>query len=407
MLKTVCSNMNAHASSSGAAISGLNSFPRGSDDDYMVRAIELASKASGRTSPNPLVGCVIVGEDGDIVGEGWHRKAGDGHAEVEALKTAGELAIGSTAYISLEPCNHFGRTPPCTHALIKAGIKRVVAGMVDPDSRVSGKGLSYLKEKGLDVKVGTQEKACQSLNAPFIYRVLHNSSYLTIWTNEKVAHNRGDDVKIFLRDVFMRQLRNSVPNSVDTIILTLNQIFEIKSRLLNSKISAQNDNIASIFQNIPDYITIVIADIEEDYDKYEYEQSNRNSIEFGKSRLASARKLLKQIKEKKNGNNLILILQNNTSSISEKIEINGIKEIIIPNNFVTLESALNTTSKEGCNSAICLVQNHTLIKQMIKNNTCQRIWVNNAKDSSESHSFIDNSFTLINDELWEKKCWTP
>ena len=114
-----------------------------------------------------------------------------------------------------------------------------------------------------------------------------------------------------------------------------------------------------------------------------------------------------QIKEKKNGNNLILILQNNTSSISEKIEINGIKEIIIPNNFVTLESALNTTSKEGCNSAICLVQNHTLIKQMIKNNTCQRIWVNNAKDSSESHSFIDNSFTLINDELWEKKCWTP
>ena len=126
------------------------------DDAHMIRALELASLGMGLTTPNPCVGCVIVDEEGHVVGEGWHAKAGEPHAEVNALAQAGQKAFGSTAYVTLEPCNHFGRTPPCTHALLKAGIKRVVAGIVDPDPRVSGAGLEFLKSKGIEVEVGVQ-----------------------------------------------------------------------------------------------------------------------------------------------------------------------------------------------------------------------------------------------------------
>jgi diaminohydroxyphosphoribosylaminopyrimidine deaminase/5-amino-6-(5-phosphoribosylamino)uracil reductase len=152
----------------------------------MKRAIELASNARGKTHPNPCVGCVIVESNGTIVGEGWHVKAGEDHAEVMALKLAGAKANGATAYVSLEPCNHYGKTPPCTLALLKYahyfilkvsmfrlllytliyrhGIKRVVTGMVDPDPRVSGNGLKYLEENGVNIQLGPEEKACKDIN---------------------------------------------------------------------------------------------------------------------------------------------------------------------------------------------------------------------------------------------------
>ena len=128
------------------------------DDDryYMEMALDLASNALGKANPNPCVGCVIIDSKGEIVGKGWHARVGEAHAEVMALTQAGKRAAGGTAFVSLEPCNHFGRTPPCTHSLLEHGVKRVVAGMVDPDPRVSGTGIQYLRDQGIQVDVGSR-----------------------------------------------------------------------------------------------------------------------------------------------------------------------------------------------------------------------------------------------------------
>ncbi|MFH7245137.1 MAG: bifunctional diaminohydroxyphosphoribosylaminopyrimidine deaminase/5-amino-6-(5-phosphoribosylamino)uracil reductase RibD [Spirulina sp.] len=137
---------------------------------WMARCLALAQQAAGQTAPNPMVGSVIV-QAGEVVGEGFHPGAGQPHAEVFALGQAGDRAKGSTLYVNLEPCNHTGRTPPCTEAIIRAGVQRVVAGMVDPDPRVSGGGLARLREAGIEVVVGVEEAACRRLNEAFICRV--------------------------------------------------------------------------------------------------------------------------------------------------------------------------------------------------------------------------------------------
>ena len=140
------------------------------DSQMMHRCIELARRAEGKTSPNPLVGSVVV-RDEIIVGEGYHPAAGKPHAEVFALEDAGEKARGATVYVSLEPCNHYGRTPPCTETLINAGVAKVVVGMVDCDSRVSGSGIEKLRDAGIEVVVGVEETACRQLNEAFIQRI--------------------------------------------------------------------------------------------------------------------------------------------------------------------------------------------------------------------------------------------
>jgi diaminohydroxyphosphoribosylaminopyrimidine deaminase/5-amino-6-(5-phosphoribosylamino)uracil reductase len=134
---------------------------------HMGRALELAARGQGFVEPNPMVGCVLVGPDG-VVGEGWHQRFGGDHAEIEALRVAGPRARGATAYVTLEPCCHSGKTPPCTHALIAAGISRVVAAMQDPFPAVSGGGLSELSAAGIDVEVGLLQDAARSLNAPYL-----------------------------------------------------------------------------------------------------------------------------------------------------------------------------------------------------------------------------------------------
>ena len=136
----------------------------------MRRALELAATATGKTFPNPVVGCVIVDPSGEVVGEGFHPKAGEPHAEVFALRAAGDKARGCTAYVSLEPCNHFGRTPPCSRALVDAGVAKVVVGFVDPDPRVSGGGIRTLLDAGIEGVVGCEEEACRAINADFIER---------------------------------------------------------------------------------------------------------------------------------------------------------------------------------------------------------------------------------------------
>ncbi|KAL2892208.1 Riboflavin biosynthesis protein PYRD chloroplastic [Bienertia sinuspersici] len=146
---------------------------------YMRKCIELAKQAIGCTSPNPMVGCIVV-KDGKVVGQGFHPKAGQPHAEVFALRDAGEQAEGATAYVTLEPCNHYGRTPPCSEALIKAKVKKVVVGMVDPNPIVSSRGINKLQEAGIEVVVGVEEDSCKKLNEAFIYKMLSGKPFVTL-----------------------------------------------------------------------------------------------------------------------------------------------------------------------------------------------------------------------------------
>jgi len=151
------------------------------DDDarFMALALRLAERGLGRTWPNPTVGCVVV-KDGWIVGRGWTRPGGRPHAEVEALRRAGAAALGATAYVSLEPCAHYGWTPPCTMALLHAGIKRVVAATRDPDPRVDGQGLAQLRQAGVEVTEGVGRAAAEAQNAGFFARLRAGRPLVTV-----------------------------------------------------------------------------------------------------------------------------------------------------------------------------------------------------------------------------------
>ena len=143
------------------------------DREMIRRCIDLAKQAWGKTAPNPLVGAVIV-KDGKVIGEGFHPGAGQPHAEVFALRAAGESARGATIYVSLEPCNHYGRTPPCAAALVAAGVAKVVIGMVDPNPLVAGGGIATLEQAGIEVIVGVETAACEELNEGFVQRIVHH-----------------------------------------------------------------------------------------------------------------------------------------------------------------------------------------------------------------------------------------
>ena len=147
----------------------------------MARALRLAERGLFTTTPNPRVGCILV-KDGQVVGEGWHARAGEAHAEVHALRAAGERARGATAYVNLEPCSHHGRTPPCANALIDAGIARVVAAMRDPNPQVSGGGMSLLTLAGIQAEVGLLETEARELNIGFIARMARGRPWLRVKT---------------------------------------------------------------------------------------------------------------------------------------------------------------------------------------------------------------------------------
>jgi diaminohydroxyphosphoribosylaminopyrimidine deaminase/5-amino-6-(5-phosphoribosylamino)uracil reductase len=149
------------------------------DHEFMGRALRLAARGLFTTTPNPRVGCVLV-KDGAIVGEGWHEKAGGPHAEVVALRAAGEQARGATAYVTLEPCSHHGRTPPCAEALIAAGIARVVAAMQDPNPQVSGQGLARLSAAGIATSCGLMAAEAAELNVGFVSRMTRGRPWLRL-----------------------------------------------------------------------------------------------------------------------------------------------------------------------------------------------------------------------------------
>jgi diaminohydroxyphosphoribosylaminopyrimidine deaminase/5-amino-6-(5-phosphoribosylamino)uracil reductase len=163
---------------------GKNSLQmRNIDEFYMQRCLQLARCGAGSTSPNPMVGAVIVC-DGRIIGEGYHIRAGESHAEVNAVNSVAEadkpLLSRSTMYVSLEPCSHYGKTPPCAELIIRKGIGRVVVGMLDPNPQVAGRGVRMMQEAGVDVKVGVLEDACRALNKRFVclHQQIHNVLFI-------------------------------------------------------------------------------------------------------------------------------------------------------------------------------------------------------------------------------------
>lgn len=152
------------------------------DREHLWQALRLAERGLYTTTPNPRVGCVLV-RDGTVVGEGWHERAGEAHAEVMALREAGDSARGATAYVTLEPCSHHGRTPPCADALIEAGVRRVVAAMQDPNPRVAGQGLARLRAARIDVDCGAFEDEARDLNIGFVTRMQSGRP----WVRMKIA----------------------------------------------------------------------------------------------------------------------------------------------------------------------------------------------------------------------------
>lgn len=196
------------------------------DIAFMSEALDLAENGRGLVEPNPMVGCILV-KKGRVVGRGFHRKLGGPHAEVEALRHAGTRAKGSTAYVTLEPCNHFGRTPPCTEALIAAGVSRVIAAMKDPNPLVSGKGFRRLRAAGIPCDVGLLEPQARELNAPFITRYTKHRPYVYLkWAQSidgKIATRTGDSKWISSPESrrVVHQLRarmDAVIVGVDTVI---------------------------------------------------------------------------------------------------------------------------------------------------------------------------------------------
>ncbi len=149
------------------------------EEKYMRRALKLAAKGRGRTSPNPMVGCVIV-KDGRIIGEGYHKKYGGPHAERNALAACSEDTSGADMYVTLEPCCHFGKTPPCADAVIESGIKRVFIGSLDPNPKVGGGGAERLRQNGVEVIVGVFEKECLDLNKIFMRYITSGEPYVML-----------------------------------------------------------------------------------------------------------------------------------------------------------------------------------------------------------------------------------
>jgi len=202
------------------------------DKIYMRRALDLAKKAEGWTSPNPLVGAVIV-SDGIIAGEGYHQKAGTPHAEVHALQAAGDKARDATVYVTLEPCSHHGRTPPCAQALIKAKPRRVVVAMADPNPLVSGRGITMLREAGIQVDVGVLVDEARALNRPFIKYITTGkplvAAKMAVSMDGKIATRTGSSQ--WITGERARQAGRYLRHRYDAILVGINTVLADNPRL--------------------------------------------------------------------------------------------------------------------------------------------------------------------------------
>jgi diaminohydroxyphosphoribosylaminopyrimidine deaminase/5-amino-6-(5-phosphoribosylamino)uracil reductase len=190
------------------------------DSALMNRALRIAARGRGAVEPNPMVGCVIA-RDGRVVGEGYHRKFGDDHAEVEAIRAAGSDVSGATVYVTLEPCSHFGKTPPCADTLIRAGVKRVMAAMGDPGPHVHGKGFRKLRRAGIGVACGLMEQEARRLNGAYLKRVACGRPWVILkWAQSldgKIATRTGDSQ--WISSEKSRRRVHRIRGCVDAIIV--------------------------------------------------------------------------------------------------------------------------------------------------------------------------------------------
>lgn len=206
---------------------------RNIDEYYIARCLSLATLGAGTVSPNPMVGAVVLDAQGRKVGEGYHRKAGEAHAEVIALDQAGDKAKGGTLYINLEPCNHEGRTPPCTNRIIASGIQRVVCGTLDPNPLVSGAGRDALQNSRISVRYGYLEKQCKALNEIFFHYISTGMPFVTVKLalslDGKVANRHGESQ--WLTGPFSRQYVHHLRQDYDVILTTAETVMADNPRL--------------------------------------------------------------------------------------------------------------------------------------------------------------------------------
>jgi len=211
------------------------------DERWMKRALHLAEKGKGRTSPNPMVGAILV-KDGKMVGEGHHAKAGEAHAEIVALQQAGEEAEGAILYLNLEPCTHYGKTPPCVPQVIEAGVKRVVIGMEDPNPLVKGKGIEILRKAGLDVEVGILEKECRRLNEAFCKYILKKEPFVVLKVaatlDGKMATRNGDSK--WISGEASRRFVHKLRDQVDGVLVGIGTVLK-DNPMLTARIRGGRD----------------------------------------------------------------------------------------------------------------------------------------------------------------------
>lgn len=202
------------------------------DQYYMGRALALAKKGWGKTSPNPMVGAVVV-KNGKIVGEDYHHRAGEPHAEVLALQKAGKKARGADIYITLEPCTHTGRTPPCAPKVIQSGIKRAVIGVSDPNPKVAGKGIKALRDAGIEVKVGVMADECRRLNEVFFHWVTTGKPFVTLKAafslDGKIATRGGESKWISSEE--SRNMVHKMRTGVDAVLVGIGTVLADNPRL--------------------------------------------------------------------------------------------------------------------------------------------------------------------------------
>ncbi|WP_226581566.1 bifunctional diaminohydroxyphosphoribosylaminopyrimidine deaminase/5-amino-6-(5-phosphoribosylamino)uracil reductase RibD [Halobacillus litoralis] len=197
----------------------------GRDERFMGMAIEMAKETIGQTSPNPSVAAIVV-KDNQVVGLGVHVKAGEAHAEVHALRMAGEKARGAEIYVTLEPCSHYGKTPPCAEAVVKAGIQRAVIASSDPNPKVAGRGIQKMREHGLEVKTGVMKKEADELNRAFFHYIKMKEPYVRLKSamslDGKIATSSGESQWITGEEA--RQDGHSYRHRSDAILVGINTV---------------------------------------------------------------------------------------------------------------------------------------------------------------------------------------
>jgi diaminohydroxyphosphoribosylaminopyrimidine deaminase/5-amino-6-(5-phosphoribosylamino)uracil reductase len=232
-------------------VTGGSREPVSEHERFMSRALVLAEQGRSSTLPNPMVGCVLVKGGDEIVGEGWHERAGNDHAEARALAQAGERARGATAYVTLEPCNHHGNTPPCTDALIAAGVRRVVIASSDPDPRVSGSGIKRLQEAGIAVVEGVLRDEADAQNAAYLRMQRAGRPFVLYKTamtlDGKIATRSGQSRWITGEDA--RELVQLWRSRLDAVAVGINTVL-LDDPLLTARVSGGRTPLKVVFDSV-------------------------------------------------------------------------------------------------------------------------------------------------------------